>query len=77
MRIDEMLAIVRFHQSSHHIGEVGRKVMYWLKCMWAVRHRGRGTLGTSSVPTEDILESIGEVRGCIEVTVGGRKGGKT
>jgi hypothetical protein len=58
--------------------------MYWLKCMWAVRHRGRGTLGTSSVPTEDILESIGEVRVEIldgrvasKVTVGGRKGGKT
>ena len=69
---------------SHHIGGVGRKVMYWLKCMWAVRHRGRGTLGASSVPTEDILESIGEVRVEIldgrvasKVTVGGRKGGKT
>ena len=69
---------------SHHIGEVGRKVMYWLKCMWAVRHRGRGTLGTSSVPTEDTLESISEVRVEIldrrvasKVTVGGRKGGKT
>ena len=69
---------------THNVRRVGGRVVDWLKVGCQAEKYGGGGPKTSSVPTEDTLESMGDVgvemldgNVASEVTVEGLDGGRT